>query len=166
MAGVNSVNFSAYGKSGLSPLAGGQDMADSARLSAETNKFDDLVRSIQAKSASDTRLNGDIATGFAGTFTAESDKSARAQGMAASSDKTIDRTSELYEKSLELESYFVKMMLTSMRGTLGESSLTGRKSHAQSMYEDMLYDEYATAMTKSAGFGLADQVYLSLVQRE
>ena len=30
------------------------------------------------------------------------------------------------------------------------------------MYEDMLFDEYATAMTKNAGFGLADQIYLSL----
>ena len=27
----------------------------------------------------------------------------------------------------------------------------------------ILYDEYATAMTKNAGFGLADQIYLSLV---
>ena len=26
-------------------------------------------------------------------------------------------------------------------------------------YEDMLFDEYATAMTKNAGFGLADQIY-------
>ena len=34
---------------------------------------------------------------------------------------------------------------------------------AQQTYEDMLFDEYATAMTKNAGFGLADQIYLSLV---
>ena len=26
----------------------------------------------------------------------------------------------------------------------------------------MLFDEYATSMTKNAGFGLADQIYLSL----
>jgi flagellar protein FlgJ len=30
------------------------------------------------------------------------------------------------------------------------------------MYEDMLYDEYATSMTKNAGFGLADQIYMQL----
>ena len=30
------------------------------------------------------------------------------------------------------------------------------------MYEDMLYDELAVSMTKNAGFGLADQIYLEL----
>ncbi|MBR7064939.1 MAG: rod-binding protein, partial [Treponema sp.] len=30
------------------------------------------------------------------------------------------------------------------------------------MYEDMMYDEYSTAVTKNAGFGLADLVYLQL----
>ena len=34
---------------------------------------------------------------------------------------------------------------------------------AQQTYEDMLFDEYSTMMTKNAGFGLADQIYLSLV---
>ena len=38
----------------------------------------------------------------------------------------------------------------------------GEQSYAEQMYEDMLYDEYATAMTKNAGFGLADQMYLQL----
>ena len=30
------------------------------------------------------------------------------------------------------------------------------------MYEDMLYDEYTTALTKNAGFGIADAIYLEL----
>ncbi|MBQ3686363.1 MAG: rod-binding protein, partial [Treponema sp.] len=29
-------------------------------------------------------------------------------------------------------------------------------------YEDMLYDNYAEALTKDAGFGLADQIYIEL----
>ncbi|MBQ9908877.1 MAG: rod-binding protein, partial [Treponema sp.] len=76
--------------------------------------------------------------------------------------KTIDRTSKLYEKSLEMESYVVKMMLSSMRKTVMKAD--GESNYAKNMYEDMLYDEYATMMTKNAGFGLADQMYLQLSQ--
>ncbi|MCQ2580503.1 MAG: rod-binding protein, partial [Treponemataceae bacterium] len=42
-------------------------------------------------------------------------------------------------------------------------SLDGSQNeYAQNMYEDMLYDELANSVTKSAGFGLADQIYLQL----
>lgn len=112
------------------------------------------------------RLNGDYGTGFAGAFTSELDKHASPVGAAANqanphiAPRTIDRTSELYEKSLEMESYIVKQMLSSMRKTIMRAN--GEQSYAEQMYEDMLYDEYATQMTKSAGFGLADQLYLQL----
>ena len=112
------------------------------------------------------RLNGDYSTGFAGTFTSELDKQSAPVGAAANQEnphvqpRTIDRTSALYEKSLEMESYIVKQMLSSMRKTILRAD--GDTSFARGMYEDMLYDEYATAMTKNAGFGLADQMYLQL----
>ena len=99
---------------------------------------------------------------------AESDKTALPQGAAANQanshvqQKTIDRTSKLYEKSLEMESYVVKMMLSSMRKTVMKAD--SQSDYAKNMYEDMLYDEYATMMTKNAGFGLADQMYLQLSQ--
>ena len=32
----------------------------------------------------------------------------------------------------------------------------------QNLIEDMLYDEYTTALTKNAGFGIADAIYLEL----
>ena len=116
------------------------------------------------KVTSSTRLNGDIATDFSNTFKSELDKAARASGFAANSakgqTKTIDKTSELYEKSLELESFFVKMMVDSMRKTVTKAGK--ENSFAQNMYEDMLYDEYTTALTKNAGFGLADSIYLEL----
>ena len=112
------------------------------------------------------RFNGDYTTGYKGTFTSELDKAATPTGAAANQGnshvktKTIDKTSELYEKSLELEGFFVKQMLTEMRRTIMKAN---ESDFAQNMYEDMLYDEYATALTKNAGFGLADQIYLSLV---
>ena len=112
------------------------------------------------------RLNGDYGTGFEGTFKSELDKHSAPVGAAANQanphiqPRTIDRTSKLYEKSLEMESYIVKQMLSSMRKTVMRAN--GEQSYAEQMYEDMLYDEYATAMTKNAGFGLADQMYLQL----
>ena len=76
---------------------------------------------------------------------------------------TIDRTSELYAQSKELENYMMKMMLSSMRDTIHHTSLFGKENDfARGMYEDMLYDNYAEALTKNTNFGLADQIYLEL----
>ena len=159
-----------------SGITGGDGALNTARTNSENAKFSDLVARLQAQDdgrgtlssaqiADEGRLNGDYTTGFADTFTLESDKTAKATGAAANQAnphvqaKTIDKTSKLYESALELESFFVKQMLSQMRKTIMKSS---ESSFAQNMYEDMLFDEYATAMTKNAGFGLADQIYLSL----
>ena len=156
----------------------------SAKISSEKGKFDALVNEAKslakneaagvgknlssAQTSYDGRINGDWTSGFTGAFMAESDKHALPKGAAANQanphvqPREIDRTSKLYEKSLEMESYIVKMMLSSMRKTVMKAD--GESSYAKNMYEDMLYDEYATMMTKNAGFGLADQMYLQLSQ--
>ena len=169
-----------YGNSAV--ITGGASASEAAQLQGEIGKFQSLLDSMKASSsqpnmqgnvassqiAQSGRLNGEYTSGFDGSFTSEADKAALPTGAAANSskivpNKTIDRTSDLYEKSLELESYFVKMMLSSMRSTLSGTSINGEeKSYAQNMYEDMLYDELAVSMTKNAGFGLADQIYLEL----
>ena len=169
-------------------ITGGASASEAAKLQGEMGKFQALLDSMKGEAgaakfsnepnvqgnvassqiAQAGRLNGDYTSGFAGSFTSQADKAAAPTGAAANSskivaDKTIDRTSDLYEKALELESYFVKMMLSSMRSTLSGTSINGEeKSYAQTMYEDMLYDELAISMTKNAGFGLADQIYLEL----
>lgn len=158
-------------------LTGGFSAVEAARMRGEAGKFRSLLESAVAKTSGSVsssqvaeggRLNGEYTSSFGGTFASDADKASRPVGAAANSalatdTRTIDRTSALYEKSLELESYFVKMMLSSMRGTLSGTSLGGeKKSFAQNMYEDMLYDELAVSMTKNAGFGLADQIYLEL----
>lgn len=156
----------------------GQTAVQSATMQSEENSFAALVESMKAKQNQETlsssnviddgRLNGDYTSGFAGSFTSEADKNSLPTGAAANSvgvaynNKTIDRTSKLYEKSLELESYFVKIMLNSMKSTLSGTGLNGEKSYAQKMYEDMLYDELAVSMTKNGNFGIADQIYLEL----
>ncbi len=171
MTGINGIT------GGYSSLTNGTSAAQAAKYSDEQSKFESLIQSMMGSGSVDVssseviqsgRLNGDYTSGFAGTYTTEADKASRPQGAAANStsavtaNKTIDRTSKLYESAMELESYFVKIMLSSMRSTLSGSSITGEKSFATGMYEDMLYDEIATSMTKNAGFGLADQIYLEL----
>lgn len=172
---------------GISSLTNSYANAKSALSESDVNKFQSLLDSNQSSSEKDKnksgetiaseskildgRLNGDYTSGFSNSFTSKADKAAAPSGAAAnsinnslaSSNKTIDKTSPLYEKSLELESYLVKMMLNSMRNTVSKTNLFGTdNSYAQNMYEDMLYDELATSMTKNAGFGIADQIYLEL----
>lgn len=159
------------GITALGNLTQSSTMMNHVQSQAEKSRFDDLVKSARSSISSnqvnerETRLNGDIASDFSNAYSSENDKAARPQGFAANSShsaqkKTIDKTSKLYEKSLELESFFVKMMVDSMRKTVSKSN--GENGFAQKMYEDMLYDEYTTALTKNAGFGLADSIYLEL----
>ncbi len=160
-----------------SGITGGNGALNSARTNSENAKFSELVERLQAQDsgrgtlsssqiAQEGRLNGDYASGYADAFTLEADKTAKVSGAALNQAnphvqaKTIDKTSKLYESALELEGFFVKQMLSQMRKTIMKSN---ENSFAQDMYEDMLFDEYATAMTKNAGFGLADQIYLSLM---
>ncbi|GBU29058.1 flagellar protein [Treponema sp. R8-4-B8] len=76
-------------------------------------------------------------------------------------EEPIDKEDKLYQLCLELETFLVKNLLTSMRNTVQKSGLVD-DSFAGKMYEDMLYDEYAKDFTKSANFGLAEQAYRQL----
>ena len=161
----------------FSGITNGNGALQSAKFSSDGEKFSDLIKRLQGQDegrgtlasdqiAEDGRLNGEYTTGYAGPFVSESDKVAAPSGAAANQANphvkpaTIDKTSKLYEKSMELEGYFVKQMLSSMRKTVMKAY---EGDFATQTYEDMLFDEYSTAMTKNAGFGLADQIYLSLV---
>lgn len=160
----------------ISQIDSGAGAVQAAKLNGGRARFSELLERLQSERqstlaseqiAAEGRLNGDYAGGFSGAFCSEADRSARPQGAAANQanghvrQKDVDRTSRLYEKALELESYFVKQMLSSMRKTVSKSALGGGDFAGQ-MYEDMLFDEYAARMTKNAGFGLADQIYLQL----
>lgn len=156
-------------------------LAGNARARETENRFGALIDGIRAATAetdiesekaggaqghafADPRLPGDFISSFAIENPTEADRNARARGEAANTGATgtIDKTSKLYEQALELESFFVKIMLNSMRNTVVKSPLTGKDDFAGKMYDDMLYDELARSVTKGAGFGLADQVYLQL----
>lgn len=174
---IGGVNFNS--------LATGNEAVQNMNRHRESAKFDELVKKMQNEASrfesmrnsanlsseqilDGTHLNGDYRSGFGGTYKAESDKNSLPRGAAANqsgslanAERKIDRTSKLYEQAMELESYFVKIMLSSMKNTIQKSELF-KSDYASEMYDDMLYDEYAVALTKNAGFGLADQIYLQL----
>lgn len=156
-----------------SSVSTGTASVQAAQMQGETNRFKSLLESMTGVSSgqvsSGSHLNGDYTQGFHNAFTSETDKKATPQGLAANfkgkdgKPVTIDKTSSLYEESLELENYMVKSMLQSMRNTITKSNLFGSDNdYAMNTYEDMLYDNYAEQLTKSANFGLADQIYLEL----
>ena len=120
------------------------------------------------QSAASPRLAGDYLSSFEVAQPTLADTHAKPQGAAAASpyaqDTVIDKTSPLYRQSLELESYFVKIMLDSMRSGLHKTDITGKDSFAGKMYEDMMYEELSRIVTRNAGLGLADHIYLQLHQ--
>ncbi|MCL2765027.1 MAG: rod-binding protein [Treponema sp.] len=73
----------------------------------------------------------------------------------------VDKNDKLYQLCLELETFLIKNLLTSMRNTVQKSGLI-EEGFAGKMYEDMLYEEYAKDFTKNAGFGLAEQAFRQL----
>ncbi|MCQ2597916.1 MAG: rod-binding protein [Treponema sp.] len=165
-----------------SGLTNGASAVQAATQNADKAKFSELLDKLRSANASNEpnpdnatlsssqiaakgRLNGEYTTGFAGVYTSDSDKVSTPRGAAANQAnpnvkaKTIDRTSDIYQKALELENYFVKQMLSEMRKSINKAQ---DGDFATKMYEDMLWDEYSEAMTKNAGFGLADQIYSQL----
>ncbi len=167
-------------------LSNGAQTVQAAQEKADESRFLSLIQDMTSKKEKEVagdfagsvsssqvnkshRLTGDYTEGFYNYYTSEADKNAAPEGLAASvknahgKQPTIDRTSELYAQSKELENYMMKMMLSSMRDTIHHTSLFGKENDfARGMYEDMMYDNYAEALTKNTHFGLADQIYLEL----
>ena len=69
-----------------------------------------------------------------------------------------EKDDRLYRTAQEFEAIFVKQMLQSMRKTVQKNDLLDG-GFAEELYQDMLYDEYALLMAKTANFGLADLIY-------
>lgn len=59
------------------------------------------------------------------------------------------------------EAIFVNQMLTAMRNTVPKSGLL-KQGIAHNIYEDMLYQQYADKIAKSASLGLARLLYNQL----
>ena len=75
--------------------------------------------------------------------------------------KLNKQENELRKACEEFEAIFVKQMLKSMKSTINKSGLLDG-GFAEEIYDDMLYDEYAKKMTKTANFGIANSLYRQL----
>jgi peptidoglycan hydrolase FlgJ len=91
---------------------------------------------------------------------------AQVQGSGARvADATrVDKKSKLFEQCQEFESIFVKMMIKEMRKSVDKTDSLLNGGWAEDIYQDMLDDEYSKSMAKTAGFGLADQLYKQLAR--
>ena len=75
----------------------------------------------------------------------------------------IDKNDKLYELCMELETFLIKNLIKSMRGTVQKTGLLDT-GFAGEVYEDMLYDEYAKTFAQNANFGFAEMAYRELSQ--
>ncbi len=72
---------------------------------------------------------------------------------------TVNKDSKLYKACEDFQSIFIKQMLDAMRKTIDHSDDLLKRSQGQSIFEDMLYDQYAKNMSQVGGFGLAKVMY-------
>ncbi|MDR2792991.1 MAG: rod-binding protein [Treponema sp.] len=137
---IPSINTSSFDPFGIGP-GGVSDAASAAASTAasagDRGAFDGLIRSL------------------------ENAKSTMASNEPAAGNASIDKTDKLYEQCEALEAFLIKNLLNSMRNTIQKSGFIDQ-GFAGDMYEDMLYDEYATEFTKNTHFGFAEIAYLEL----
>ena len=79
----------------------------------------------------------------------------------ASRKTPIDKNDKLYELCMELETFLIKNLIKSMRGTVQKTKLID-PGFAGEVYEDMLYDEYAKSFAQNANLGFAEMAYREL----
>ncbi|HMV78027.1 MAG TPA: rod-binding protein [Leptospiraceae bacterium] len=68
---------------------------------------------------------------------------------------------KLFDASVEFESIFVKLMLKEMKNSVHKEGLI-HGGHAEEIFEDMLYDEYAKNISQNESLGLAEEIYNTL----
>ena len=85
----------------------------------------------------------------------------RANDTPVSRNAPIDRSSQLFELCMELETMLIKNLIKGMRSTVQKTNLIDT-GFAGEVYEDMLYDEYAKTFARNAGLGFAEMAYRDL----
>ena len=71
----------------------------------------------------------------------------------------------IHKTAVEFQSLFVEMMLKSMRDTVNQDKLTGG-GHGEEVYGSLLDREYASAVSRRGGLGLAEIIERQLLAQE
>ena len=127
-----------------SALLGGaaQTSYDAARMSAESKSFQATLDELQRK------VNAADMTEAASPVPKHKEADVEAQ--------------KLREACEGFEAMFLSMMYKQMRATVPEGGLSGKKSNALEIFEDMRDTEMMNAAAKSGGIGIADMMYKQL----
>lgn len=78
-------------------------------------------------------------------------------------DKQDDES--LKDACAEYEAYFLNKVFSEMRQSIPKSDLV-EASQGRSIYEDMLYDEYAKEISTGKGAGIRDMLYKQLKKEQ
>jgi flagellar protein FlgJ len=116
------------------------------RSSMEQGGFEEILRRMESSST-----QGNSATG-------QTEGGPRAAGLTP-----VDKSSQLYELCMELETILIKNLIRSMRNTVEKTNLIDT-GFAGEVYEDMLYDEYAKTYARNANLGFAEMAYRDLTR--
>jgi len=114
----------------------------------------------------DVKANGLLrkAENVAKDFTSNLDEAIESTSRDHKSDYAIakeKRSKKLMDACVEAESLFVGQMLKQMRSTVEKGDLING-GQTEEIFTDMLYDQYALNMSKTANFGIAKQMYNQL----
>jgi len=151
---IGSAHMGAMGLDGA--RLGGNLMARQRDSGPDLASFEEILRNAASRNAPEPTASTDPAPELSRV-----PPSVNARVDRALVGVTIDRDSELFRQCQELETFLVKKLINSMRGTIQRSGLI-EQSFAGQMYEDMLFDERARHLSQTAGFGLAELAYLEL----
>lgn len=81
------------------------------------------------------------------------------KATSASSNMKLNRGDEaLMEACQEFESIFIKQMLSSMKKSVDKSGMING-GMTENIFEDWLYDDYASKMSQTGDFGLAQSMF-------
>ena len=89
-----------------------------------------------------------------------SDAQSAGRRAAALKNRPVNKAEDkkLRDTCSEMESLFVKQLLTAMRKTVNKSGLLDG-GRAEEIFTDMLDDRYASLMSKNRTFGFAEMLY-------
>jgi flagellar protein FlgJ len=83
------------------------------------------------------------------------------KGLPSSAPLTADQQSalkKLHAAATQLESVFVGMLYKEMQSTVPKDGILGKESNAESMWQDMLADKQADAISQTGSFGIAKMI--------
>lgn len=102
----------------------------------------------------------DALTGYTSTYldNVKNQTQAASASQTAVKDYSKATEEELLEACKEFEAYFVEQMFKAMRATVPKSE-SGTSASALDMFEDNLYQEYASQTADSGQLGLAQQLF-------